>query len=75
MPDITGDQPGAACAECAKILQRIFKVGKPGMQGLLNNGIIHRNHTDQLFEGAQHLLGLRARVLLSQQIEQIGKGK
>ena len=29
----------------------------------------------QLLEGAQHLLSLRARVLLSQQIEQIGKGK
>ena len=49
MPDVTGDQPGAACAEYAKILQRIFKVGKPGMQGLLNNGIINRNHTDQKY--------------------------
>jgi len=46
MPDVTGDQPGAACAECAKILQRIFKVDKTDMQGLLNNGIINRYHTD-----------------------------
>jgi len=71
MTSVAGQQYGASGAESGKILKRILKISKSGIERLFDNRVIHRQNRNQLLEVAQDFLGMPGGNLFAQDIEQI----
>jgi len=58
MTSVAGQQYGASGAEGRIILNRIFKIGKSGIERLFDNSVTHRQNRNELLEIAQDFLGV-----------------
>src|ERR1700688_878305 len=58
VPAIAGQKSVTSPADGGKILEGILKIGKAGLERLLDDAVVYRQHRHELLEVSQDLLGV-----------------